>query len=117
MPGDARQAPPNAFLAVPSTVPATRLAVEAVRAAGGGVVVVADGRVALPVAGLLSDGYATEIAAEMRRLKEAWTARGCTLPCMGFNLIPPAVIPEIRITDRGLVTVPGMEMLPLILAA
>lgn len=98
-----------------------RLAVEAIRATGGGVVVVADGQVAaqvaLPVAGLLSDRRATEIAAETRRLKEAWTAQGCTLPYMGFNLIPLAVIPEIRITDRGLVTVPGMEMLPLILAA
>ena len=32
---------------------------------------------------------------------------------MGFNLIPLSVIPEIRITDRGLVTVPGMKQLPL----
>ena len=32
---------------------------------------------------------------------------------MGFNLIPLSVIPEIRITDRGLVTVPGMQQLPL----
>ncbi len=28
---------------------------------------------------------------------------------MGFNLIPLSVIPEIRITDKGLVTVPGMQ--------
>jgi adenine deaminase len=32
---------------------------------------------------------------------------------MGFNLIPLSVIPEIRLTDKGLVTVPGMEILPL----
>jgi adenine deaminase len=32
---------------------------------------------------------------------------------MGFNLIPLSVIPEIRITDRGLVTVPSMKKLPL----
>ena len=44
---------------------------------------------------------------------EAWVAAGCTLPYMGFNLIPLSVIPEIRITDKGLVTVPGMEILPL----
>jgi adenine deaminase len=32
---------------------------------------------------------------------------------MGFNLLPLAVIPEIRITDRGLVSVPAMQHLPL----
>lgn len=31
---------------------------------------------------------------------------------MGFNLIPLSVIPELRITDQGLVTVPGMQLLP-----
>jgi adenine deaminase len=34
---------------------------------------------------------------------------------MGFNLIPLSVIPEIRITDKGLVTVPQMEQLPLVM--
>ncbi len=32
---------------------------------------------------------------------------------MGFNLIPLSVIPEIRITDKGLVLVPEMEIVPL----
>jgi adenine deaminase len=32
---------------------------------------------------------------------------------MGFNLIPLSVIPEIRITDKGLVTVPAMQIVPL----
>jgi len=32
---------------------------------------------------------------------------------MGFNLIPLSVIPEIRITDKGLVTVPQMRIFPL----
>jgi adenine deaminase len=32
---------------------------------------------------------------------------------MGFNLLPLSVIPEIRLTDRGLVTVPGMQLVPL----
>ncbi len=83
----------------------------------GGVCVVRSGRVvakvALPVAGLISDKRATAVAAETTRLKRAWKAAGCTLPYMGFNLIPLAVIPEIRITDKGLVTVPGMKILPL----
>jgi adenine deaminase len=53
------------------------------------------------------------VAAEAAALKAAWSALGCTLPFMGFNLIPLSVIPEIRLTDKGLVTVPGMEILPL----
>ena len=65
------------------------------------------------VAGLISDLRATAVAKETTKLKQAWLAAGCTLPYMGFNLIPLSVIPEIRITDRGLVTVPGMQQLPL----
>ena len=32
---------------------------------------------------------------------------------MGFNLIPLSVIPEIRITDKGMVLVPAMTQVPL----
>jgi adenine deaminase len=38
---------------------------------------------------------------------------GCTLPYMGFNLLPLSVIPAIRLTDKGLVLVPEMELVPL----
>jgi len=94
-----------------------QLALRTIKAMRGGVCVVRGGRVvakvALPVAGLLSDKRATVVAAESTALKQAWTDAGCTLPYMGFNLIPLSVIPEIRITDKGLVTVPGMQILPL----
>ncbi|MFI5337353.1 MAG: adenine deaminase C-terminal domain-containing protein, partial [Opitutales bacterium] len=94
-----------------------QLALKTIKAMRGGVCVVRGGRVvakvALPVAGLLSDRRATVVAAESTALKKAWTEAGCTLPYMGFNLIPLSVIPEIRITDKGLVTVPGMQILPL----
>ncbi|AOS43289.1 Adenine deaminase [Lacunisphaera limnophila] len=94
-----------------------QLALKTIKAMRGGVCVVRGGKVvakiALPVAGLLSDKRATVVAAESTALKAAWTAAGCTLPYMGFNLIPLSVIPEIRITDQGLVTVPGMQILPL----
>lgn len=93
------------------------MAVETIRATGGGVVVVGQGAVqasvALPVAGLLSDLRAPEVAAATIALKQAWRAAGCRLPYMGFNLIPLSVIPAIRITDKGLVTVPDMKQLPL----
>ncbi len=100
---------------------AMRLAVDTIRQSQGGVVVVGGGVVrahlALPIAGLLSDARAPIVAEDMRRLKRAWTAQGCTLPFMGFNLLPLSVIPDIRITDKGLVTVPGMEQLPLVVPA
>ena len=92
------------------------LALKTIEANNGGVVVVDQGTVKacvpLPIAGLLSDKRAPEVAAETTKLKEAWTAAGCTLPYMGFNLIPLSVIPELRITDKGLVKVPEMELVP-----
>jgi adenine deaminase len=97
--------------------PDMRRALAEIKRMRGGVCVVRDGkvlaRVALPVAGLMSDRRAREVARETTRLKRAWAGAGCRLPYMGFNLIPLSVIPEIRITDKGLVTVPGMRILPL----
>jgi adenine deaminase len=92
-------------------------ALKTIKSLRGGVCVVRGGKVlasvALPVAGLISDKRATVVAKETTALKKTWLAAGCTLPYMGFNLIPLSVIPEIRITDKGYVTVPGMELLPL----
>ncbi|ATC62903.1 adenosine deaminase [Nibricoccus aquaticus] len=94
-----------------------RLALETLKKLHGGVCVVRGGKVlasvALPIAGLLSDKRATAVAKETTALKKAWSELGCTLPYMGFNLIPLSVIPEIRITDKGLVLVPQMKHVPL----
>ena len=94
-----------------------RVAVDALRQHQGGVCVVADGAVVamvrLPIAGLLSDKRAPEVAAETAALKAAWRETGCTLPFMGFNLIPLSVIPSIRLTDKGLILVPEMRLVPL----
>ena len=82
-----------------------RLAVETIRKSRGGVVVVRRGEVlaevALPIAGLLAEGRAPEVAEATAELKKAWTELGCTLPYMGFNLIPLSVIPEIRYYRQG----------------
>lgn len=94
-----------------------QVAITAIKAQQGGVCVVADGEVRafvpLPIAGLLSDKRVTEVAEEVKVLKQEWAEAGCTIPYMGFNLIPLSVIPEIRITDKGLVLVPQMELTPL----
>ncbi|MGY8636131.1 adenine deaminase C-terminal domain-containing protein [Bradyrhizobium sp. 14AA] len=94
-----------------------QVAISAIKAQQGGVCVVAEGEVRalvpLPIAGLLSDKRVTEVAEEVKVLKKEWAEAGCTIPYMGFNLIPLSVIPEIRITDKGLVLVPQMELAPL----
>ena len=94
-----------------------QVALAAIKQQQGGVCVVADGKVRalvpLPIAGLLSDKRITEVADEVKALKVEWAEAGCTIPYMGFNLIPLSVIPEIRITDKGLVLVPQMELVPL----
>lgn len=93
-----------------------QVALRAIEEKQGGVCVVMDGKVTamveLPIAGLLSDKRVTEVAEEVKQMKEEWRKAGCTIPYMGFNLIPLSVIPEIRITDKGLVLVPEMEIVP-----
>lgn len=97
--------------------PDMQVAIAAIKAQQGGVCVVAEGEVRalvpLPIAGLLSDKRVTEVAEQVKTLKKEWDEAGCTIPYMGFNLIPLSVIPEIRITDKGLVLVPQMELAPL----
>jgi adenine deaminase len=93
------------------------LALATLKNVQGGVCVVDGGQVLalveLPVAGLLSDLPAREVAEKTSHLKKAWIAAGCRLPYMGFNLLPLSVIPEFRLTDRGLVKVSTMEIIPL----
>jgi len=83
----------------------------------GGVCAVRNGKVlasvALPIAGLLSDKRAPVVAKETTALKRAWTKLHCKVPYMGFNLLPLSVIPDLRLTDKGLIDVRGMRVLPL----
>ena len=94
-----------------------RFALEKVEETQGGVVIVNKGtliaKLELPIAGLLSDKRANIVAEENRILKNEWLKAGCTLPYMGFNLLPLSVIPNFRITNKGLVDVNSMELIPL----
>ena len=94
-----------------------QVALAAIRKLRGGVCVVRRGkvlaRVALPIAGLLSDRRAPVVARATTRLKRAWRALGCQVPYMGFNLLPLSVIPDFRLTDKGLVDVKAMRLVPL----
>ncbi|MGH7943700.1 MAG: adenine deaminase [Opitutaceae bacterium] len=94
-----------------------QVALATVKKLRGGVCVVRGGKVlasvALPVAGLLSDQRATVVAKQTTALKRAWTRLGCKVPYMGFNLLPPSVIPALRLTDKGLIDVVGMRVVPM----
>ena len=83
----------------------------------GGVVIVNKGKLLsslkLPIAGLLSDKKASEVAEENKIFKANWVKAGCNLAYMGFNLLPLSVIPNFRITNKGLVDVNTMKIVPL----
>jgi adenine deaminase len=78
---------------------------------GGGMVAVHDrgikAELALPVAGLMSDAPAEEVVAASRALGEAAAALGCTLeaPFHSLGFLALSVIPELKITDHGLIDV------------
>ena len=76
---------------------------------GGGMCAVQNGEVLglvpLPIAGLMSDKPVEEIGKIVASLEEAWKKIGCSMPSpfMTMALIPLACLPELRLTDRGLV--------------
>ena len=85
------------------------LAANTLAACGGGMAVVADGEVLglveLPIAGLMNDLGAQEMSERVHALEDAWAQIGCTMPSpfMTMALIPLACLPELRLTNRGLV--------------
>lgn len=94
-------------------------AIEHVAAIGGGLTVVSGGAVraslALPVAGLMTEEKPGQVAAAMEHLLLNARDIGCTAPnpfaALSFLALP--VIPEIRLTDRGLVDVGRGEFVSL----
>ena len=96
------------------------LAANRLRTVGGGITVFKDGAelalVDLPIAGLMSDNPAQEVAAKAEAMMEAMRACGCTLnnAYMQHSLLALVVIPELRISDLGLVDVRTFEFKPVI---
>jgi adenine deaminase len=84
---------------------------------GGGQVVVIDGAVVglvdLQIAGLMSNEHADIVAAKATSILEGFKACGCELnnPNMQLSLLGLVVIPELRISDLGLVDVTNFEFL------
>ena len=87
---------------------------------GGGVTVWKDGAeialVELPIAGLMSDSPAREVAAKADRMVAAMADCGCRLnnAYMQHSLLALVVIPSLRISDLGLVDVDRFELTSLL---
>ena len=96
-------------------------AVSAVTEMDGGLVAVEDGEVLaslpLPVAGLLSESHMQEVAEGIAECIDAAHKLGCTLedPFMTLSFLCLPVIPELKLTDRGLVDAVAFRMVPLFL--
>ncbi len=96
------------------------LAVNTLARVGGGVAVVRAGMVAalveLPIGGLMSDRRAEVVAQQSAQMLAAMRTCGCPLEngFMQLALLALVVIPELRISDLGLVDVTRFEHVPVI---
>ena len=86
---------------------------------GGGIVIAEGGKAVeelpLPVAGLMSDRPLAEVHERLRSMERRLAAMGSTMasPFMTLSFLALSVIPELKITDRGLVDVSRFELVPL----
>jgi len=86
-------------------------AIQAVQAMNGGQLVLANGKVIaalpLPIAGLMSDRPLAEVRATIDELNRAARRLGVKLenPFMTLSFLALPVIPEVKLTDKGLVDV------------
>ena len=86
---------------------------------GGGQVVVKHGEVIalveLPIAGIMSDERAERVAHKADGVLRGFRQCGCMLnnANMQLSLLSLVVIPELRISDKGLVDVDRFEIIPL----
>jgi adenine deaminase len=86
-------------------------AVEVIQAMKGGLVAVLEGKVlaslSLPIAGLMSEASVAQVDLQLAALLRAAKNLGCKIPdpFMTLSFLSLPVIPELKITDRGLVDV------------
>ena len=96
------------------------LAANHLRKLGGGITIFKDGTelatIDLPIAGLMSDSPAHDVAAKTDTMMQAMRDCGCALnnAYMQHSLLALVVIPELRISDLGLVDVRTFEFMDVI---
>ncbi len=87
---------------------------------GGGQVVVKNGavigKVELKIAGLMSTERADVVAKKAETILKGFRSCGCKLnnPNMQLSLLALVVIPELRISDKGLVDVTQFKFIPVL---
>lgn len=97
------------------------LAVNRLAEIGGGQVVFKDGEiigeVALPIAGLMSNQNANIVSNKASSVLNGFKECGCMLnnPNMQLSLLGLVVIPEVRLSDKGLVDVNKFQFIPVII--
>lgn len=95
------------------------VAANALVACGGGMAVAADGKVLgvvpLPIAGLMNDKPLEEMAQLVQSLDDCWKEIGCEIvsPFMTMALLNLACLPELRLTNKGLVDCVNFGFVPL----
>jgi adenine deaminase len=98
------------------------IAVTAVQQMGGGLVVAADEKimavVPLPIAGLMSKESVATVQQQMDTLLKAAQRIGATPsdPFMSLSFLALPVIPELKLTDQGLVDVNRFKVVPLFIS-
>ena len=99
-----------------------RAALEAVVEMGGGLAAVSNGRLLaglpLPIAGLMSLESVSTVRDQLERLIAITHDMGTTLqdPFMTLSFMALPVIPELKLTDMGLIDVSKFEIVPLFVA-
>ncbi|MCB7318278.1 adenine deaminase [Lacrimispora sp. 210928-DFI.3.58] len=97
------------------------LAVNEVARLHGGLAVACDGRILasmeLPIGGLMSEKSPDEVEKELDVLNKAAESLGCTVaaPFMALSFISLPTVPELGLTDKGLVDVIHHCLIPVIL--
>lgn len=92
-------------------------AVKEIERLEGGLVAAAGGRIkgalALPIAGLLSEEPLEAVVSKLEELQKIAAGLGCVLPSpfATLSFLALAVIPELRLTDKGLVDVVAFKPL------
>jgi adenine deaminase len=87
---------------------------------GGGQIVIREGKVIgqveLPIAGLMSNECAEVVAKKAGTVLDGFKACGCRLnnPNMQLSLLALVVVPELRISDLGLVDVNQFKFIPVL---
>lgn len=85
----------------------------------GGISVVRDGEIlaslALPIAGLMSDQPIEHVSEKLKNLRDAAQSIGSSLeePFMAMAFLSLPVIPELKITDKGLIDVDKFRIIDL----